>query len=385
MRTRSMKAGLPGRRPRREGQRGSSIVEMAIMAPILTAMVLWLVYFWEMHTARIRAAEAARYIAWQRTATASPAGIGAEAKTRFSDLDSSTPAGAQGTSYWNRLTIQQSSAVDAAAPLVDAGAGAGGLGGVIGSVASLLGGSAVDPMVRRLGFNTRAGAVQSAVQFRMDNRVIPRRIGEYIAQVGAAQNGRGPLDLVFTDSYYTYFDTWRAWQPGNDPRSTYPAVQGNVRGHMNQLTYLGVMNGAAGSLLSGLGYVVSFFDLDFPLSSSYITDATQIYAPNASGRPLNPGPTRTSLGDPYYAAYWYSDGYSGASYCQGLDWWGGWCEPSAIRDLRKKNNVDYRAYNCRGNFYLGTTRSGYSEYTYAYDQTNLERSVFRFNNTTACQ
>jgi hypothetical protein len=384
MKWRSTKSGWATGRwaPGRESQRGSAVVEMAIMAPILTVMVLWLIYFWEMHSARIHAAEAARYIAWERTVSASTAGIGTEAIARFEDLDSSSPVGKLGLSYWNKLTILQANAADVPAPLVDASNGAGGLGGFMSRVVGLLGGNLADPVVRHLGFDTGTGAVQSSVQFQMRNFVVPKRIGEYVAQVGTGSNGLGPLDLVFTDGYYSYFDTWRAWRPGDAPGNTYPAVQGHVRGRMDRIAYLGLMSSPAGSLLNGMGYVVSFFGLDFPLSSKYLNDTTQIRAPNVNGAPLVNEPTRTSLGQQYFAQYWYRDNASwGASACA---WNRGGCQPNAIRNLRDRNNVDYRAYNCRGNFYLGTTRSGNSEYAWAYDQRNLERSVFRFNNN-GCQ
>lgn len=355
MRSRSRRTWAgPGRHRGREGQRGSSLVEMAIMAPILTALVLWLVYFWEMHSARIRAAEAARYIAWQRTALPSTAGIGAEARTRFADLDGSTPTGVQGSSFWNRLTIEQSDAADAAAS-----SGSGGVGGVL----------------QMLGFDTSAGAVQSTVRFRMENRVMPRRIGEYLAQV---DSGRAwTLDRVFTDSYFTDFETWRAWRWGDNLASADSTVQSHVRRRMDDLVYAGIMGSPAGTALSSLGYVVGFFGLDVPLSRSYVTRVTRILHPLADGTPVPEGPTRTSLGDKYYAAYWYAD-RAACRYNQ-------WCQPSAIRNLRDRNNGDYRAFHCRGNFYLGTTRSGYSEYTYAYERPSLERSVFRFHGSDGCE
>ncbi|MFN7133896.1 MAG: hypothetical protein ACK4N5_17605 [Myxococcales bacterium] len=82
--------------------------------------------------------------------------------------------------------------------------------------------------------------------------------------------------------------------------------------------------------------------------------------------------TRTVPGDRYYAAYWRNDFQACIDSC----------EPNPIRQLRRRDNRHFRAFNCRGDYFQGTTRSGITELVYAHRDTRQERNVFRFNSTS---
>jgi hypothetical protein len=382
----------------RPGERGSSVVEMAIMSPILVAMVLWMIYFWEMQQARLKSAEAARYIAFNQTVGASTSDVPA----RFEDLDSSTPVGKMGKARFNKLTITKATQALVNSPMADP-RGASQPSGLSGLASSLFGaisgvmGKASSAVFEFHKLDLSDGRVQTSTEFAMQNMLIPKRIGNYLAGSG----GPLPLDLTFKDSMTLDYKTFAAVNPGVWGALPYPYDQVSdittdaVR-KMVFLTLLSRLPGFISTALHYLGTILSIAgiqDFPFDIEGDYIPDTTRIYNPARGAPSWNPnfrygvsdnddgknqrGFVRTAPGDKYYAWYWKGNPPADrwCSKAQGRA-----CEPTAIQNLRDRDNPDYRAYNCRDWYYLGTTRSQFSEVEYSAN----ERKVFRFNGS-GCQ
>ncbi|WNG19467.1 TadE family protein [Cystobacter fuscus] len=366
------------RRARRlAARRGSSTVEFAIMAPILVVLVLWSNYFWEVLRVRIKAAEAARFIAFERTVRKDLGQITAEAQSRYQDLNGSDKGVALGAGFRNKLTLSFS-ASDKPAPiggsLSEAGSSAG-VGGMLGMVTSLVGDS-VETIVNKLGFDASKGAVQSTVRIQLENRIIPERIGQYVT--GFSDN---KLDLGFTESFYLYHDTWRAWQPGDNPKNNKGIVESRVRERVRKVAYLGLLDSAAGSGLSAIGSVLSLFGLEYPFDNDFIDKAVLVRGVKEDGyypapSPAGTRPTRTMPGDVLQAAYWQSDDKACFNNC----------EPDVIKVKRgiknstngREANWPMRAYECRGDFFQGAIKSDQPESVYS-QVGNLSDSQSYFN------
>ncbi|WP_404363365.1 TadE/TadG family type IV pilus assembly protein [Corallococcus coralloides] len=360
-------------RPGRRAARGSATVELALLAPLLIVLVLWANYFWEVQRARIKMAEMARFIAFERTVRQDLSAIAAEARQRYQDLDGSTKTGTLGTAYHNGITIQVQ-AQDADAPLEDVqmskmGAQAG-VGGLAGAAIGALGGDPAQ-LARDMGFNTSVGAVQADVQVRLENRIIPREIALYTTGFDGNQ-----LDLNFQEHFYLFHDTWKAWGPGDAPSQTYPRVEQLTHDRSSQIVYAGVSGGAMNSISS----VLSVLGLDFPFSDDYVRDSVRIREVKASGEFAAAGrPTRTVPGDVLQAAYWRND----TSFCFGN------CEPDPINTKRgldssdsRDDNWPMRSYNCRGNFFQGANWSEAPESIYA--KNPMPQAYFTFGDD-ACR
>jgi hypothetical protein len=364
---------------------GSSMTEFALMAPILSAIVLWLIYFWEVQKVRIKAAEAARYLAFERTVRPNLQAIGQEARERFQNLDSSDRGVAMPAGYLNRVTITKVTAREVQAPMSSASlsqAGSGqGLGGLLSQATSLMG-NAVGAIIGTLGFNFDRGGAQGEVEFSVENRIVPQRIAYYLPQTSALS-----LDLTFKDTYFTYFDTWRAWNYGDSPanyNNAYATVQSNTTNRVKKIAYWGLANGAGVSgVLNDIGTVLDTLGLDFPLSTNYIRDSV-LMLPATTNSPRSyglRGGARTVPGDRMLGAYWKND----SNGCVG-----GYCEPSAIRQKRGfisrgdyGDNWAMRARNCRGQFFQGAAKSDKPESYYAKSASNGQ-SYFNYG-THACQ
>jgi Flp pilus assembly protein TadG len=339
----------------RRAPRGAATVELAILAPILVVLVLWANYFWELQRTRIKGAELARYVAFERTVKANPAAIAAEAQERYRDLDGSTPTGDLGTAFRNRLTLTVQ-AQDANAPLHLTAAPAG-------------------IFVNMMGFDPGRGAVETTVQINLQNAIIPEQVAFYTT---GPENNR--LDLNFREGFYLVHDTWRAWKPNDQPAQTYPTVESNTHERVRRIAYLnlggnGVMN-AIGSFLSVLG-------LDFPFSTSYIRASVLVRPVPQRGYfyPQVPLETRTVPGDVLQAGYWLNDNTS----CFGN------CEPTEIQQKRglinrgdRGDNWPMRSYNCRGDFFQGAILSNAPESLYSQQGFNEHGNYHRYGNT-ACQ
>ncbi len=367
------------RRNRREV--GSSVVEMAIMAPILTVMVFWLIYFWEMQQGRLKAAEAARYLAFNQTVGATN-----DVVARFEDLDSTTPTGKLGKARFNTVKISQAAASLVKSPMSDGRSNSKppGLSGmastIFGAVSGALG-TASDGIMSFLGMSLDDGRVQTNVQIDMKNMLIPKRVGDYIS----GESGAEKLDLSFKDSMTMDYKTFAAvdlsvW----NGLPAYDHVSDLTTASVKKMAYLTVYSRFSGTF-DFLGTVLAMFGIwDWPFSGDYISDSTRLQDPYSNTRygvtvndngKQQTGHVRTAPGDKYYAFYFTGSADHWCSSVQGRA-----CEPSQIQDLRKSKNPDYRAYQCRGDYYLGTTKSKYSEVDYA----SNSHTVFNYS-SSGCQ
>ncbi len=372
-----MPPGRPSPR-RRLARRGSSTVEFALMAPLLIVLVLWSSYFWELLRVRIKVAEAARFIAFERTVRKDLSSITNEAQSRYQDLNGATKGVALGSGFQNALTLTFE-ASEKPAPVtgsLSSAGSAGGVGGMMGTIISLLG-DTVQPLVNTLGFDTSKGAVQSQVSARLENRIIPERIGLFITR-----DANTKLDLNFKESFFVYHDTWRAWEPGDNPNNHRGIVESRVRSRVQRVAYMGLLNSGAGSALGAIGSVLGVLGLEFPFENDFVNKATLVRGVKDKGyfdaaSPVGPRPTRTMPGDVLQAAYWTNDDkacFNG-------------CEPDDIKYKRglksgkgRDDNFPMHAYNCRGNFFQGAVKSDQPESTYAqYHSNSLSESKSYFN------
>ncbi|WP_224245583.1 TadE family protein [Hyalangium gracile] len=343
----------------RRAQRGGAVVEFAILAPILVVLVLWSNYFWEVQHARIKAAEIARFVAFERTVRPDLGAIAAEAKDRYKDLDGTTKGVELGTAYRNRLTINVT-ARNAPAPLTgmslsDMGT-KGGAGGIAGAAMSVLGAVAGE-VAQKMDLDPNQGAVQADVEVKIENAIIPNEIALYTTGFSDDR-----LNLTLNERFYMFHDTWRAWGYGDNPNNTYARVQQITYDRARQITYAGITSGSAGGALDAIGTVLSVLGLDFPFSDSYVRDSFLMRPVPQNGYYNATTPTRTVPGDRLQAAYWRSDTRA----CLNS------CEPTIIKQKRGyRSSGDYndnwpmRSYNCRGKFFQGARQSNQTESEYS--------------------
>src|SRR5438270_1958023 len=69
-------------------ERGSALVEAAIIIPVLVMLLYWAIGMTDIMVLRVKAAEAARYALWETTVFRTPTEINREVRTRFADLKS---------------------------------------------------------------------------------------------------------------------------------------------------------------------------------------------------------------------------------------------------------------------------------------------------------
>lgn len=358
----SIRNGVKQRGRTHRRQRGAATTEFAILAPVMILLVLGAQYFWEVQHVRLKAAELARYVAFERTVRSDVNQIAAEAQTRYQDLDGSTKTGSlpSGLGYKNRLTLTVS-AQDTEAPLqTESLSERGGSGGVTQVLSVVLGalGSTAGKVAQAMGLDPKKGAVQAQVEVHIENGVIPSQLA-FLAS--GLDDDR--FDLRYRESYFLVHDTWRAWRPGDAPANTYPRVQELTHERVKKIAYAGLAS--EGGVLDTVGAVLSVLGLDFPLKSDYLRDSVLIRRVNEPGRykAVRDNDTRTVPGDRLLAAYWKND--KRACFDN--------CEPDEIKEkrgLRSSSqdghfNWPMRAYNCRGQFFQGAVDSKLPESEYA--------------------
>ena len=72
-------------RPGLDRERGSAAVELALLLPVLVAVLFWAVYFTELSVLRIRQQEASRFLAWETTTGLADIGTGRH-EARFAEV-----------------------------------------------------------------------------------------------------------------------------------------------------------------------------------------------------------------------------------------------------------------------------------------------------------
>ncbi|AFE07396.1 hypothetical protein COCOR_07211 [Corallococcus coralloides DSM 2259] len=341
-------------RSRSRSRRGSATVELALLAPLFVALLLWVNYFWEVQRARLKAAQLARFIAFERIARSDLTGITGDALRRFQDLDGATEDGELGSAYRNEVTLS-ARMQDADAPLkrlglADIAAAAGASGSVGGTLAAL--GSTPEELARRMGLDTRTGAVQVDVEVRLVNHIIPQAIGLYTTGFGDSR-----LDLVFRENFYVYHDTWRAWRHGDRPSQSYDRVEQLTRDRVRPIVYAGA---ADSGVVNAISNALQVLRLDSPFDAAYIRDSIRLRHVEEPGVPTVTA-TRMTPGDVLEAAYWLDD----------TNWCLGSCEPQEIQMKRGLipssgygANWPMRAYRCRGPYFQGASETGFPESEY---------------------
>lgn len=367
-------------------QRGSATVEFAIMAPLLIVMVLWAEYFWEVQHVRLKAAELARFVAFERTVRPNIQRIAVEAHERYKDLDGATKTGelATGAGFRNRLTLTVKGD-DTEAPLTEVSMGArGGLGGAMGMVGGALSalGSTPADLAEDMGLDTRRGAVTVDVTVNIQNGILPHQIAFFTTH----PDDTSQVNLKFTERFNVFHDTWRAWGYGDNPKDSYARVEQITHDRATGIIYKGATGGDAGGALNSIGDVLQVLGLDFPFTSNYVRDSVKIREVRANGARFDDAPnipTRTVPGDVLQAYYWKND----TKYCFGD------CEPTRVlykRGTRTSQGYDdnwpMRSYNCRGNFFQGAAISNRPESEYA-DQHNssIDRLSYHLYGDRACR
>jgi hypothetical protein len=374
------KAQRSGRRGRLSSRRnrGGSMVEFAILAPLLMGLIFWANYFWEVQYARIKAAEVARFVAFERTMRSNLDEIVAEAKDRYQDLDGSTKGVEKPQGIFNGITLAVT-ASHKKAPISGSisetsNKAGGGAGGFLSDISSLMGDS-VEAIIGLLGFNMDQGAVQVDVQIDIVNNIVPTRIGFY-------QSGPGDdsLNIQLKESFFVYHDTWRAWNEGSNPRDTYPTVENITHERVKKIAYIGLADKASGVL----GPVEDFLDvlnLEFPLGPDYIRSSVLMrpVKENNRHRTMGDRDVRTVPGDVLQAFYWKDD--STACFDS--------CESSEIKQKRglissASDNANWpmRAYNCRGDFFQGANKSKDPELVYSKAE---DKSYFNYGDAACAE
>ncbi|WP_205525428.1 pilus assembly protein [Pyxidicoccus trucidator] len=332
---------------------------------MLLVLVLWANYFWEVQRAQLKATELARFVAFERTVRPDVDAIAAEAHERYKDLDGSTKTGALGMGYRNRLSVSVK-AQDTAAPLTHTSLTAS---GAVAGISSMAGtalrtlGETPDDVARKMGLDTRRGAVEVEVQLVVENGIIPYFIALYTTGFMGQE-----LNLKFTERFLLFHDTWRAWEYRDHPGDTLRRVEQHTHARITHgssggpIVYAGVGSGPAGGGQRAIDGVLTTLRLDTPFSATYIRDSVLIKNVPDEGKFEAATGTRTAPGDILQAAYWVND----------EDWCFGTCEPRTIQHKRglingagRGDNWPMRAYNCRGPYFQGATKSEAPEALYS--------------------
>lgn len=176
---------------RRKRQEGSSLVELALVAPLFVGLILWSNYLFDVSTARIKQLEVTRFLGWEMSAhpLSDLRGTRHEQyfeRARSAALEETTRryAGLSGHSYRQRSRglVTSASLVEEGLSLAPMGLAANGSielpGGTTQQafhrVAAIVG-SAQEPVLRRYGFNVDHLGARATVAIQLENRMLPTR------------------------------------------------------------------------------------------------------------------------------------------------------------------------------------------------------------------
>ncbi|MFL5446127.1 MAG: TadE/TadG family type IV pilus assembly protein [Myxococcales bacterium] len=254
-------------------ERGSALVEAAILIPVLILIVYWSSAFSDVLLLKLKASEAARYALFEMTVWKSPAQIDSEVQTRFADLRS--PASIKNN--WTGLLLYPKSSdlhwrteldttkevnlggVDTTAPTD----GGGDMSSFVQTVAGYLSNN-LQEVMRFQRFNTFGKAeVRVTLGGQKPSNTIILGGGDLVGARGRGQNELGAppslLNLAFEAPFRAnhpmqlVFDTWKAWpKPGeytrngadtnvsSDPAMTYPIVERQVESQVDKIAFFGI-------------------------------------------------------------------------------------------------------------------------------------------------
>jgi len=262
------------RRLRPQDDRGSSLTEFALVAPIFGMLLFWSQFFTDIGIVKFKVEEAARFASWEMVAHRQKAQVQGEVVQNFADLSSvfakNKPVGTR--SFKDPATVKCTIDDQVSAPLGQPGdqipnpGGGGLLGKIIGWVAGFFA-KAVNWAVGKFDFNQK-GAAEATVEFTVKNTLFP---GGSILGMFLDSGTKATLTMK-ARSPAIVWDTWKAWpgkyQPGStnvgtDPMATYPSAPGGsasppevvVKAHVSKIAYFGFMNGMLGSILNAPSYL----------------------------------------------------------------------------------------------------------------------------------
>jgi hypothetical protein len=258
-----------------QSERGSAMVEAAIIFPCLVLIMMWSAAMTDIMVLKLKAAEAVRYALWESTVFKPPAQINTEVNQKFVDLRSPRDVTISYTGllmYPLASDMMWAASVDTTSKKVPIGGNAKIPGGTgiekyIGIVMSGLS-RAVDSEMRRERFNVNGLAMARAtlVHARHDEQASP------ILKGGDLLGLKGGNDLDHNKSMTNFsfqaplpsqrpmelvFDTWKAWpkpaaytkDTGKDkdrtntavsPMRTYPEVEDRVSAQVNDIVFFGL-------------------------------------------------------------------------------------------------------------------------------------------------
>jgi hypothetical protein len=275
-----------------QSERGSAMVEAAIIFPCLVLILYWSAALTDVMVLKLKAAEAVRYALWESTVFKPPAQIDTEVQRKFVDLRSPRDVNISYTGllmYPLASDMAWSAAVDTTTKRVNIGGNAQiptgtGIEKYIGMV---LGGlsRAVDSEMRRERFNVNGVAMARAtlVHARHDEIASPILKGGDLLGL----KGGNDLDHPKSMTNFTFqaplpsqrpmelvFDTWKAWpkpaaytrdsghdrsrtDPGVSPMRTYPVVEDRVSSQVNDIAFFGLNRQPWFGKLRGAGRFVA--------------------------------------------------------------------------------------------------------------------------------
>ena len=274
---------MPTRTQQRRTQRGSALVEGAIIIPVLVLLMYWSAAITDVMVLKIKGEEAARFALWEMTVFRNPGQISTDVRARFADLRS--PA-SENKSFTGLMLYPQSKNVIWSAQVNDhvrqvsiggtwqVPKGPPGLGRFIGIILSFLSRN-VDAAMRRQQYNVFGYAEATATLNRASH------IGSQILGGGDLLGNKGGNDLDHPASMANFtfqtplrserpmrlvFDSWKAWPkpraytlngaPTNTnatPAQSYETVEEQVADQADKVAFFGIkQNATVGKIINGL-------------------------------------------------------------------------------------------------------------------------------------
>ena len=303
---------------RLHSERGSAMVEAAIIFPCLVLILYWSAALTDVMVLKLKAAEALRYALWETTVFKQQAQISSELEQKFVDLRSPRDVSISYTGllmYPLASNLDWSAAVNTTSQRVRIGgnaqipAGTGIIGKYIGIVMGGLS-RAVDAEMNRERFNVNglAQARVTLVRATHDEGVSPiLKGGDLLGLKGgndldhpksmtnltfqAPLPSQRPMELVF--------DTWKAWpkpatytrdggrtDPQVTPMKTYPVVEDRVSSQVGRIAFFG-LNGQPwfGKLRSAGQFVLGVLG---PMAGGSLPDVFSTDRMDGPGRQRGP-------------------------------------------------------------------------------------------------
>jgi hypothetical protein len=361
--------------------RGSSLVELALVAPLFFLIIMWAQTLVDTATLRLKAQEASRFAAWEFTALRTAPEIERDAQSYYSDLRRNNIRNDKATLTYFDANVTLQSNPNLSAPLrgnISPPSQGGLLGGILRFITNIISG-VLESGLRRMDVQQN-GRAQAGVTFSVQNKLFPFTPQSEVGNVEIALTDNRVRQLQFRDQVTLTYDTMKAWpnpyaragsrDPGASPMDSYPVVEQQTSRTLEKIAFFGFSrNGFSRffeTVFSWLGVPSPFPQRprtweERDKGAIFMPPADPVgafYAPGA-GRPTqrlgeylststinniqspNPGVDRSRHGIPYSVNTQYWTNRGGFSRAAG--------PPSFRRN-------DYtRSYACRGYFYMGNT------------------------------